>query len=622
MPFDRLYPCHCVISAMKTSNHLLLSLVWVYSVTTKELTLPAYNLRSASNHKILSLPGATGGKAVLVGHEEPLSLNVCIRKKSMVRLDNLRYSNNNFSLFFNVTFNSGEWMGTFYAKPGEDWAIFKNTGIFPRRYALEPGWHVIKIYVIDYFSTNAEGIAVDKFVFSVDDPWMDNDILSCKTICTEKDSFPTKVPSVGTSVFPSRIEQRSFPTSCAEVDNVDIPLYNAHVDSFAITASFPQYKSFSNRRNENTTSCPHLSPELWRFDNFNLSSSSTELVYNKTARMSFYSSSTNEMIVILRFVLEGQKKGSVDSKIGSLLTLKLKNITTAAIVKMRYKEKWGNLSLPEIKEFTSDDLQYTWSIPDFTWTEDSLNYIILTVQSENLRIFVDHLSLQKRAFKPEKHVTIYRSDDVHIVAVYVEMWWLAPDRMTIHLTNGQTFEGVAYLQVYRPIPWNDGYSQVFVLYQDGNARLIPVTPDGLDWIPFGTSVILGQTYSDSIRPYTSITQLTIDPERWTMRLLYKDGGSLLLKIKSSYSETQAYVSDIFFTRDTYTLPFATVRSMYVAEGNTDVDSVKVDNDKTYHVMDQWGYIQGRSFAFYRSCISKHLTLSPDIQIDVWKTKHK
>jgi hypothetical protein len=606
---------------MKAPHYLLLVLVWIISVKTKELTLPAYNLRSASNHKILSLPGATSGKAVLVGYEEPLSLNVCIRKKSVVRLDNLRYSNQNFSIFFNVTFNSGEWLGTFYARPSGDWNIFRNTGIFRRRYTLEPGWHVVKVYMVDYFSTKAEGIAVDKLVFSVDDPWMDNDILSCKTICTEKDNFPTRNPIVGTSVFPSTIEQRSFPTTCAEVDNIDIPLYNAHVDSFTITASFPQYKSFSNRRNENTTSCPHLSPELWRFDNFNLSSS-TEPVHNKTARMSFYSSSSNEIIVILRFVLEGQKKGSVDTKIGSLLTLKLKNIMTTTTVKMRYKEKWGNLSLPEVKEFTSGDLQYTWSIPDFTWTEDSLNYILLTVQSENLTISVDQLTLQKRAFKPEKHVTIYRSDDVHIVAVYVEMWWLAPDRMTIHLTNGQTYEGVAYLQVYRPIPWNDGYSQVFVLYQDGNARLIPVTPEGLDWIPFGTSVILGQTYSDSIRPYTSINQLTIDPERWTMRILYKDGGSLLLKIKSTYSETQANVSDIFFTRDTYTLPFATVRSMYVSEGNTDVDSVKVDNEKNYHIMDQWGYIQGRSFAFYRSCISKHLTLSPDIQIDVWKTKQK
>lgn len=105
-----------------------------------------------------------------------------------------------------------------------------------------------------------------------------------------------------------------------------------------------------------------------------------------------------------------------------------------------------------------------------------------------------------------------------------------------------------------------------------------------------------------------------------MRIFYKDGGSMLLNINSTYSETQVQVSEIFFTRDRYTLPFATIRSMYVAEGNTDVDSVKVDDKQTYHVMDQWGYVQGRSFAFYRSCISRHLTLSPDIQIDVLQTR--
>ncbi|XP_062606035.1 uncharacterized protein LOC134267838 [Saccostrea cucullata] len=601
-----------------------LTLTLIYSLlisleVTKALILPAYNLRSASNHKVMALSGATDGKAVLVSQEQPLSLNVCIRKQSMVRLDDVRFSNYNYSTFFNVTFNSGEWMGTFYVRPGMDWNRFKNTGIFPHRYTLEPGWHVIKIYVMDYFGYT-EGIAVDTLQFSVDDPWMDNDILSCKTICTEKNRFPVRSPSSSENALPSGIEQRSFSTKCAEVDNIDIPLYNAHVDSFTITASLPQYKSFSNRREENTTNCPHLSPELWRFDNFNVSSSSAEIINNKGARMSFYSTSSNEVYIIVRFFLEGQKKGSVDAKIGSLLTLHLKTLTAPTMIKLRYKEKWGNLSLPITHNFTHQNLQFTWTIPDFTWTEDSLNYIILTAESENLALLVNHLRLEKRAFKPEKHVTIYKSDDVHIVAVYVEMWWLAPDRMTVYLTNGQTYEDVAYLQIYRPIPWNNGYSQVLVLYQDGNARFIPVTPEGLDWIPFGTSVILGQTYSDSIRPYTSIKQLNIDPERWTMRIFFKDGGSMLMKINSTYSETQAHVSEVFFTRDRYTLPFATVRSMYVSEGNTDVDSVKVDDKETYHIMDQWGYVQGRSFAFYRSCISRHLTLSPDIQIDVFKTK--
>ena len=601
-----------------TLTHLTFWFVWVCSASARDLTLPAYNLRSASNHKVLPLAAATGGKAVLVGSEEPLSLNVCLRKRSMVKLVNLRFSNHRYNTQFNVTFNSGEWMGTYNVKPDDDWNTFKNTGIFPYRYTLEPGWHVIKVYVQDV-DRNTEGIAVDKLMFEVDDPWMDNDILSCKVICTEKNNFPSRLPSLTYSAMPSWIEQRSFPTQCAEVDNVDIPLYNAYIDSFTITSSLPQYKSFSNRRGENTTHCPHLSAELWRFDNFTIKPSASDDIYNKTTKMSFYIHSSTQVFVSLRFYLDGQKKGSVDSKIGSLLTLRLKTLTAPITVAMLYKEKWGNLSSPETKQFTKHDLQYTWSIPDFMWTEDNLNYIILTIESENLNALVENLRLEKRPFKPEKHQTIYKSDDVHIVAVYVEMWWLSPDRMSVHLTNGQVFEGVAYLQVYRPIPWNDGYSQVFVLYQDGNARFIPVTPDGLDWIPFGTSVILGQTYSDSIRPYTSIQQLDIDPERWTMRLLYKDGGSMLLNINSTYSETRAHVSQIFFTRDRHTLPFATIRSMYVTEGNTDVDSIKVDNDQTYHVMDQWGNLQGRQFAFYRSCISRHLTLSPDIQIEVLKT---
>jgi hypothetical protein len=56
--------------------------------------------------------------------------------------------------------------------------------------------------------------------------------------------------------------------------------------------------------------------------------------------------------------------------------------------------------------------------------------------------------------------------------------------------------------------------------------------------------------------------------------------------------------------------------MFVTEGNNDVDSVKVDDRYSRHIMEKFGALQGRSFAFFRRCISKHLTLSPDIQVDI------
>ncbi|KAK3099565.1 hypothetical protein FSP39_006340 [Pinctada imbricata] len=594
----------------------------IHVVDCKGLRLHALSTRAQAHHDVKTLSNATDGKAVVVKPGFPLSLNFCIRKKATVTLNNMRFSNFNVTTFVNVSLDHGTWMGTYYAPPQYNWNRFFDTGRFPKKYEFESGWHVLKIEVIDRAGNNP-GIALDTILFDVMDPWMDENILKCHTICIPEGSFPFKKPRFTEIASPARIEQRSFETKCAEVDNVDIPIYHPFIESYMISASMPQYNSFSNRRSENLTHCPHLPPQLWRFDDFRINASSRDIRQDgKDTIMMFYRNpeGENTFLLMFRFKLDGQSKGSVDSKIGSLLHLQFRSLPTSITVKMRYRGKHGNMSTEEIKKFDSKNLNYMWTIPDFTWTEDDYNYITLTiVSSVEVNFFVDNVRLEKRPFKPEKLVTIYQSDDVHIVVGYVEMWWLAPESMTVRLSNGQSHEGVAYIQFYRPIPWNNGYAQVFVLYQDGNARLVPITPEGLDWIPFGTSVIIGQPYTDSIRPYASITQLDIDPENWQLKVYYKDGGSVNMKLNSTYRETQVFVYDINFTKDIYTHPFATVRSMYVTEGNTDVDSVKIDDKTTYHVMDQWAALPGRSFAFYRRCISTHLTLSPDIQIDVLRS---
>jgi hypothetical protein len=50
------------------------------------------------------------------------------------------------------------------------------------------------------------------------------------------------------------------------------------------------------------------------------------------------------------------------------------------------------------------------------------------------------------------------------------------------------------------------------------------------WIPFGTSVILGQVKQDSIRPYVAISQVDIFPEDWKLIIYFKDGGSLRMTL--------------------------------------------------------------------------------------------
>ena len=164
------------------------------------------------------------------------------------------------------------------------------------------------------------------------------------------------------------------------------------------------------------------------------------------------------------------------------------------------------------------------------------------------------------------------------------------------------------------------------MYQDGNVRLLPLPPPGVDWIPFGSSVIVGHSDPADLRPSAPITSVTFYPSTLRLHVRYHDGGSARLALSSSQTVTELVVSDIRNggggRGDAWRrLPFATLRSMYIEDGNSDCDSVLVDGKSYRPIMGQWGSLLGKSFFFFRRCESSHLTLSPDLRIDIRKTSY-
>lgn len=564
----------------------------------------------------------------IVRSKIPLAFNFCIREQTSVKITNLRFTYVNIQRAkFTLSIDHGHWM-TYTDQPRAR-VMFIDTGYFSNQtYKLDAGWHVIKLKVAKGFSP----IVFDYLEVDVADEWMNYDIFTCKIMCIQVATFPIRkeeslqslAKSNSSKSIPGYISQHSLPTPCAEVDNVNIPVFSDHVTEFAITSTLPQYKSFDNRKLENLTHCPHLYPELWNFINFILEPNGLDINWenNTLSFLTLESKGSHTMTAKVMFILEGENDGSIDAKIGDELYVKFAKFPPVQIsIEMRFKTKEGMLSDKATRMFDEDTLENMWVIPDFTWSEGVQNVIMLTVTSPMpIKFNVASVRLVKRPLGPETSKTIYKSDDVAVTTVTVPFSWLAPRTMTVRLPDGTSFYDVTYLQFYRPIPWSRGaYAQVFVLYNDGNVRLLPTTPEGLDWIPFGTSVVIGQTVYTSKRPYAAITQVDIDPEMWEMRVRYDDGSSATFKLNSKDDQTRLLVTNIDFRKDSQAHPFATIRSMYVSEGNTDVDSVKVDNKDTYHVMDKWGSLKGLSFAFHRRCISKHLTLSPDIRLDILKT---
>ena len=174
------------------------------------------------------------------------------------------------------------------------------------------------------------------------------------------------------------------------------------------------------------------------------------------------------------------------------------------------------------------------------------------------------------------------------------------------------------------------------MYQDGNVRLAPLPPPGVDWVPFGSSVIVGYSDPGDLRPSAPLTSVTFHPSTLELHLRYQDGGSAKLKLSVTPTFSQIKVHDIRMGDSTrqqqqqlqqlqqqqqqqQELPFATLRSMFVESGNSDCDSLLVDGKTSYPIMGPWGTMRGKSFLFYRRCESQHLTMSPDVRIDVKKT---
>ncbi|KAL3878996.1 hypothetical protein ACJMK2_031318 [Sinanodonta woodiana] len=581
--------------------------------------LEADSTKSKANHQIMELNNAANRKSVLLLSGEHLSLIFCMRIASMVEISDIRYSNANGTDTVTVQLND-ETIATFNTNHSidSDWNNFMSTGRLLARSYLDIGSNILHIHL-----NATDGLTIDYIDIDVDDKLITQEIAMCEVTCI-KDFNPNWQHTVVSEGL-SFAMQKSYNTKCSEISNVNIPIYDRFVKTYEIIAVMPQYKSLSNPRYENTSECYHLSRFLWTFKDINLSNVTSETIQTDKATANIskgVNSSAKSFITIhLTFNVEGRGKGMTDIDRGSVLRIQFNGVPEQTTIQMQYKGRAGISSMEE-RILDPHGATTSWEIPDFTWTDANLNSICLYINSSSyLNLSIVTLYLARRPLLSDKVVGVYKDDDVIVEAVNVDLWWLTPNAMQLILSNGRIYSNVSYFRIYKPAIWNDGYAQVFVMYHDGNVRLLPIPPEGVDWIPFGSSVIIGQAKPYDVRPYSAITSVSLDIETLRMDVMYADGGSAKLELQNNLVETRLIVSNIFFgTNINY--PFITFRSMYVSIGNCDVDHVRVNGANPTHIMDDFGFLMGRSFIFYRKCTSKHLNLSPDIYINIKRSKTK
>ena len=142
-----------------------------------------------------------------------------------------------------------------------------------------------------------------------------------------------------------------------------------------------------------------------------------------------------------------------------------------------------------------------------------------------------------------------------------------------------------------------------------------------EWFGYCPSRPLGSTGSPLVRPFSSENPIQHDLGRQlTLNFSTLMWKKCQWKLSTKLEHGHPAFAVSFYGRhlqESLQFPFLTFMSMLVADGNSDVDHVSV-NGKMAHRINDWQKLFGTSVVFFRKCLSKHNTLSPDIRVDLLK----
>lgn len=203
-------------------------------------------------------------------------------------------------------------------------------------------------------------------------------------------------------------------------------------------------------------------------------------------------------------------------------------------------------------------------------------------------------------------------DDEYVLkgVVYPDFW-----RPTVvPVTVGKLTQNFLHLvQLWRKTP--AGPVEFLVFYpQDGYWRLKALPPFRMREVAYGSSFLFGPV-EESTRPFVAYKAVSFDPEALAFTIDFAKGGKATVALKT-IEVGKAAVDVAFDGVDLSKLPFAALRSMYVAPGNADTAEIVVRPTAgaaaTSSVVVDWKDGKAADVAFTRTVPSTHNTSAPDI----------
>lgn len=180
-----------------------------------------------------------------------------------------------------------------------------------------------------------------------------------------------------------------------------------------------------------------------------------------------------------------------------------------------------------------------------------------------MNVVIDSIILKSRETVHNKTV-LFKDNKYIIEGTDIDFWYMGENTMTITSKyTKEEFYDMDRIQVYVKLPWSSGYSQVFSLYHDGLVSLLPMTPHGLDWIPFGTSIVIGPNNASDARPTSPIKSIEMDTINMKFDVEFIHGDRASLYIDAMHPETILTVKYNSVMHDRKLYPLMTLSSAIV-----------------------------------------------------------
>ncbi|WAR19149.1 hypothetical protein MAR_000987 [Mya arenaria] len=308
---------------------------------------------------------------------------------------------------------------------GRGWSLFRSPlGPFAD-YKITQGKHLLKVILLQ---SDPYGVEIDAVNINMD-TIQPKSLRSCDVFCFNDVRFFDDV-RLSTNSSLATAFQKSYKTTCAEVDNVNVPVIHESAKKFVVTASSPRYTTFVNNRDADWSGCKTNGP-YFQFFGVDLSKGRTFKDRTTSLSISIHQGlgfKRDDFGIIgdydINFSLPGQAAGSMDSEIGSLTVFKNLRFNGTMTVTFEYFNRYDQWIGGQSKSFTNYLDALVFQTPKFSFREGTGNLIKIkfyTNETNTDTFQIEELSMKRSRQKEDTSTTIYTDANTIIETVDVDL---------------------------------------------------------------------------------------------------------------------------------------------------------------------------------------------------------